>query len=365
MSDAEKELAKLRVSIDAVDDKLLELLNKRAGLAQTVAETKRGDGSSFYRPDRERSLIDRLQDQNPGPFPGEAIRPVFQEVVSACLSLEQGMEIAYLGPEATFTHQAVKRHFGTSARVIPCGTINAVFHEVQSGEAAYGVVPVENSSEGVVNHTLDCFVDSPLVIAAEIVVPVEHCLLARDGLSEANIERVYSHPQALAQCRSWLSNNLSRASLVQSASTADAARSAAGDTAGAAVAAELAARMYGLNVLRRNLQDHSDNITRFLVISREMAPVANEDGVKTSLLMTLPDHPGALLNVLSLFSQASINLSKIESRPTRRKAWDYVFFLDLDGHHNEPKIADVLSSITKTCDLLKVLGSYRKADTHE
>ncbi len=365
MSDSEKALAALRTQIDAVDRGLLKLLNERAALAGEVATTKRGDGSSFYRPERERALIDKLQALNTGPFPGDAIRPVFQEVVSACLSLEQGISVAYLGPEATFTHQAVKRHFGTSARTVPCGTIDAVFHEVERGEAPFGVVPVENSSEGVVNHTLDCFVDSSLQVVAEIVVNVEHCLLARDGIREGDIQRVYSHPQALAQCRSWLNSNLKQASLVQSASTADAARAAKDDSAGAAVSAELAARMYGLDVLRRNLQDHDGNVTRFLVIGKESMAVGDSAGVKTSLLLTLPDKPGALLEILAHFDRKAINLTKIESRPTKRKAWDYVFFLDLDGHSEDAPVAEVLNLLNNSCELFKVLGSYCTADTHE
>jgi chorismate mutase/prephenate dehydratase len=276
--------------------------------------------------------------------------------------------VAYLGPEATFTHQAVKRHFGTSAHAVPCGTIDAVFHEVERGEAPYGVVPVENSSEGVVNHTLDCFVESPLKIVAEIVVNVEHCLLAQDGVREADIERVYSHPQALAQCRAWLAANLSQASLIQSASTADAARAAKDDASGGAVSAELAARMYGLNVLRRNLQDHEDNVTRFFVIGRKHNPLpasSEKEEVKTSLLLTLPDKPGALLEILAHFESRDINLCKIESRPTKRKAWDYVFFLDLDGRFDSEPVAEVLAILDKSCELFKVLGSYSKADIHE
>ncbi len=369
MSDAKKVVAAglglLRERIDVVDSQLLKLLNQRAALATEVASAKRGNGTSFYRPDRERALIDRLQSQNEGPFPGDAIRPVFQEIVSACLSLEQGMGVAYLGPEATFTHQAVKRHFGSAAQAVPCGTIDAVFNEVARGEVAFGVVPVENSSEGVVSHTLDCFVDSSLKIIAEIVVDVEHCLLARDGVRENQIERVYSHPQALAQCRGWLSANLRQAALVPSSSTADAARAAKEDSAGAAISAQMAARMYGLSVLRRNVQDHHDNVTRFLVIGRESEDLGGASNVKTSLLMTLPDTPGALLDVLTHFERRQINLSKIESRPSKRKAWDYVFFLDFDGRADAPKVADVLSLLTERCDLFKILGTYQKADNHE
>jgi chorismate mutase/prephenate dehydratase len=230
--------------------------------------------------------------------------------------------------------------------------------------ADFGVVPVENSTEGVVNHTLDSFLDSSLTIAAEIQVPVEHCLLARPGTSERDLERVYSHPQALAQCRSWLQINLPRASQVQSASTADAARAALADPHGAAIAAELAARLYGLTVLRERVQDAADNTTRFLAIGRpgELGPRVAGADYKTSVLLVLPDTPGSLFHVLGPLSQAGINLSKIESRPSRRRAWDYVFFLDLDGHAVDPAIAPVLAQLAASCQLFKVLGSYRKAD---
>jgi chorismate mutase/prephenate dehydratase len=354
----------LRSAIDAVDDQILALLNRRAALAGEVASRKQAAGASFYAPARERAIIDRLQDANPGPFPTGAIRPVFQEVISACLSLEQGVRVAYLGPEATFTHQAVRRHFGASAQSLPCGSISGVFAEVERGAADFGVVPVENSTEGVVNHTLDSFLDSPLTITAEIQVPIEHCLLARPGTSERDLERVYSHPQGLAQCRTWLQVNLPRASQVQSASTAEAARAALADPHGAAIASELAARMYGLVVLRERVQDAADNTTRFLAIGRpgEPAPRVAGGEYKTSVLLVLPDTPGSLFHVLEPLSDAGINLSKIESRPSRRRAWDYVFFLDLDGHAADPHIAPVLGKLATSCKLFKVLGSYRKAD---
>ena len=357
-------LASLRKAIDQIDDELLELLNRRARLAQEVAERKQGSGGAFYVPSRERAIIDRLQEQNPGPFPSRAIRPVFQEVISACLSLEEGVRVSYLGPEATFTHQAVKRHFGTSARTVPCGSIPAVFEEVERGVADFGVVPVENSSEGIVSHTLDSFLDSDLQICAEIGVDVDHCLLARDGVSEAQIERVYSHPQALSQCRRWLARNLPRATLVETSSTSDAARAAKSDSAGAAVAAELASRLYGLTVLRRQLQDMPNNVTRFLVIGQnEPAPSKRGGGERTSVLLVLPaEQPGALYEVLRPLSDTGVNLTKIESRPSRRKPWEYVFFLDLDGHRDDPEIADALARIAEVCELFKVLGSYRKAD---
>lgn len=354
----------LRVAIDSVDDQILALLNRRAELAGEVASRKQAAGAGFYAPARERAIIDRLQDANPGPFPTGAIRPVFQEVISACLALEKGVRVAYLGPEATFTHQAVRRHFGASAQTLPCGSIAGVFAEVERGAADFGVVPVENSTEGMVNHTLDSFLDSPLMITAEIQVPVDHCLLARPGTVERDIERVYSHPQALAQCRTWLHINLPRASQVQSASTADAARAALADPHGAAIAAELAARLYGLTVLRERVQDAADNTTRFLAIGRPGEPGPRVPGAayKTSVLLVLPDTPGSLFHVLEPLSAAGINLTKIESRPSRRRAWDYVFFLDLDGHAADGNIAPVLAHLASSCQLFKVIGSYRKAD---
>ncbi len=344
------------------------MTRNRRRTASEISSRKQAAGTGYYAPSRERAIIDRLQEANAGPFPTSAIRPVFQEVISACLSLEQGMRVSYLGPEATFTHQAVKRHFGTSARTLPCGSIPGVFAEVERGAADFGVVPVENSSEGVVTHTLDSFLDSPLTICAEIHVSVEHCLLGRHGLAEREIERVYSHPQGLAQCREWLSANLPRAKRVEAASTAEAARAALDDEQGAAIASELAGRLYGLSVLRTRLQDAADNSTRFLVLSRPdaqpgpPAPGSAAADYKTTLLLNVDNRPGALIDILRPLDAAHVNLTKIESRPSRRRAWDYVFFLDLDGHALDPAIAPVLARLAGDRQFFKVLGSYRKAD---
>ncbi len=356
-------VSQARAEIDRIDDELLALMNRRARIVEEVARLKQTAGLAFYAPHRERAIIDRLQESNPGPFPTEAIRPVFQEIVSACLSLEKGVRVAFLGPEGTFTHQAVKRHFGTSSPALPCGSIPAVFDEVERGGADFGVAPVENSSEGVVSHTLDSFIDSSVSIVGEIAVPVDQCLMARPGLTESHIERVYSHPQALGQCRAWLTVNLPRAHLVESASTSDAARHAHEDAAGAAIGPELAAKLYGLAVVRSKLQDLEHNVTRFLVVAKPgLVPLPPAGaGVKTSLLLTLRDQPGDLFNALRPLSEQGVNLTRIESRPSKRKAWEYVFFLDLEGHLDEPRVKAALAELGHE-RWLKVLGCYRGAD---
>jgi chorismate mutase/prephenate dehydratase len=353
----------LRAEIDRLDDEMLALLNRRASVVEEVARQKQASGRPFYAPHRERAIIDRLQESNPGPFPTEAIRPVFQEIISACLSLEKGVRVAFLGPEGTFTHQAVKRHFGTSAPALPCGSIAAVFEEVERGAADFGVVPVESSSEGVASHTLDSFLESPLVICAEIAVVMDQCLMARPGVVEAQIDRVYSHPQTLAQCRAWLSANLARAHLVDCVSTADAARHAMEDAAGGAIGTELAAKLYGLTVLRRKLQELDHDVSRFLVITRsgQVPPPPLDAAVKTSLLFVLHDRPGDLHHALRSLAEAEINLTRIESRLSRRKAKEYVFYLDFEGHAEDARIAAALAEL-KRDRTVKILGVYRKAD---
>ena len=261
------DLPAVRKLIDAIDDEMLRLLNERARLVGHVAELKQQADSPFYVPSRERAIVERLAAANQGPFPTEAIRPVFQEIFSACLSLEKKVRVAFFGAEGSYTHQAAKRQFGLSARAIPVSTIAAVFEEVERGAADFGVVPIENSTEGVVNHTLDTFVESDLKISAEITLEVSHCLLARPGAELADIQRVYSHPQAIAQCRRWLSTHLSRAIVVEALSTSEAARTAAGDPHGAAIASEMAARLYELEIIRRKIEDLTQNVTRFLVLA--------------------------------------------------------------------------------------------------
>ncbi len=365
MAGDDNRLDALRAALDAVDDDILDALNRRAELVEQVAEHKKATGSPFYVPDREKRIIERLTARNPGPFPSASIQPVVQEIISACLSLEKGVRVAYLGPEGTFTHQAVKQQFGTSARPVPTGTIAGVFDEVARGQADYGVVPVENSTEGIVNHTLDSLIDTDLVIVAEVLVEVSHCLLVRHGVTEKDIERVYSHPQGLGQCRQWLETNLPKAALLPAPSTAEAARLAHADFHAAAVASELAGRLHELTVLRAQIQDVADNKTRFLVVGRKGETPTRTGNDKTSIVMVLKDSPGVLYRMLQPMHDGGVNLTKIESRPSRRRPWEYVFFLDMDGHAADEWLADILEKVAAECSMFKVLGSYPKVKSDD
>ena len=354
-------LDELRAQIDVADDDILRLLNRRAALVRDVGDLKSTLDIPVYVPSRERAIAERLTAHNTGPFPTESIRAVFQEIFSACLTLEKGVaRVAYLGPEGTFSHQAVKRQFGLSARATPMGTIPAVFEEVERGNADFGVVPVENTTEGIVLHTLDSFMESDLKISAEIALEVNMCLLARAGTELQQIERVYSIPIALGQCRRWLATNLPRATLVEARSTADASRQAHDDARGASVASEMAAKLYDLEVLRRKIEDLPYNMTRFLLLGRQQAEPTGRD--KTSVLLVTRDEPGILFRTLGAFAQRGLNMTKIESRPTRRAPWQYVFFVDIDGHERDEKVAAALAEVRAGCESVKVLGSYPKAD---
>ncbi len=355
-------LPELRQAIDAVDDELLRLLNERARLVQEVGKLKAAAKQPFYVPERERQILERLQSANAGPFPTEALRPVFSEIISACLSLEHPLRVAFLGPEATFTHMAARSRFGLSARYVPAATVAGVFTEVEKGVADLGVVPIENSTEGVVNSTLDVLIDSELSISAEIATQVSHCLLTRSGTLDG-VQKVYSHPQALAQCRQWLSANLPSVAQIEVASTALAARLTRDDPVAAAVASELAGQLYDLKIARRKIEDEVRNVTRFLVIGRDQAPPTGRD--KTSILFSLKDTAGVLYRVLQPLADAGLNLSRIESRPSRKKLWDYVFFIDVDGHVQDAAVQAAILSLRERCEFVKVLGSYPKAGTQE
>ncbi|GAB4163916.1 MAG: prephenate dehydratase [Geothermobacteraceae bacterium] len=349
------QLQGLRARIDAIDDRILELLNERAKVVIEVGKAKKGASADFYVPSREKAIFDRLTAGNPGPFPREGVKRVFREIISASLSLEEPMKVAFLGPQATFTHVAAMQQFGHSARLVPQKSIPAVFEEVERKRAHYGVVPVENSNEGIVNHTLDMFLDSRLHIIAEILLEISHDLLSKSG-ELRDIRKVVSHPQALAQCRGWLEENLPGVPLVDVASTALAAQVVAEDDSAAAIASEQAGSLYGLKVVKKKIEDNPNNFTRFLVVGHNTPPRSGRD--KTSLMFSVKDGPGILYRMLQPFSSRGINLCKIESRPLRKKAWEYIFFLDLEGHIEDEPVAAAISELGDYCQFLKVLGSY-------
>jgi len=351
-------IEQLRTMIDSIDDQVMQLLNQRARVVLDVGRLKSGSNMEFHVPGRERQIYERLLSSNPGPFPNDALRNIYREIISACLALESPMKVAFLGPKATFSHLATMQQFGLSAELVPMKSIPAVFEEVEKGKALYGVVPVENSTEGVISHTLDMFVDSSLKITAEILLEVHHDLLSRTGRME-DIKKVYSHVQPIAQCRRWLDANLPGIPLVDVASTAVAAQIASEDYSSAAIASELAASLYDLKEVRSRIEDQVNNITRFLVISRKGCDISGND--KTSVLFSVKDEPGILFRMLEPFAKRGINLSKIESRPFKQKAWEYIFFLDLFGHSSEPEVALALEELRGCCQFLKILGSYPRS----
>lgn len=350
----------LRRRIDAIDARILELLDERAGVAQAIGDAKKAEQRALlHDPEREARVFERLEqllDERPGSaFPRGSIRPVFREIMSACLSLEQPVGVAYLGPPGTFTHMAALKAFGLAANYVEAATIAGVFDAVARGTTPYGVVPIENSTEGGVTFTLDCLLDTDVRIRGELVLDVSQCLIGRTA-ALGSIQRVYSHPQALAQCRSWLAENLPGAQLVVSQSTAAAAREAAADPGGAAVASALAAELHGLPVVRDGIQDRAHNKTRFFVLAATDAPRTGND--KTSLVFSTPHEQGALRRALELFDSGGINLCRIESRPGREKLWEYVFFTDIEGHREDPAVAHALERLAEHCATVKVLGSY-------
>ncbi|GBD96211.1 MAG TPA: prephenate dehydratase [Nitrospirae bacterium] len=353
------ELEKLRKKIDELDLKILELLNKRTEVVLDVGKTKQDKHLKVYSPERERAILKRLKEKNIGPFPTETLRLIYEEILSASLALQQPLKVSYLGPSATFTHLAAKRQFGSSADYIPESTIKEVFDSVSRDKARYGVVPIENSTEGVVNYTLDMFVDSDLKIAFEIMLPISHNLLSKTG-KKADIKKIYSHSQARAQCRGWLESNFPGIPVIEELSTAAAAKRVSKDTSAAAVASELAASEYNLQFVEKGIEDNKTNFTRFLVIAKESLGKTGKD--KTSIMFSVKDKPGALYLILRPFARHRINLTKIESRPSKRKAWEYFFFVDLEGHIDDKGVRKAINSVKKECLFFKVLGSYPSAE---
>ena len=359
MSDDNDKLKPLRERIDAIDGELLRLLNERAQCALEVGEVKQGNASDeppvFYRPEREAQILTRLMAANPGPLPDRDVAGLFREVISCCLNLEMPLTVAYFGPEGTYTEAAAVKQFGHFATTRPLASIDEVFREVESGAAHYGVVPVENSTEGMVNHTLDCFLTSKVKICAEVELPIHHALM-RAEQAQGEVERIASHAQSLAQCRSWLDRNYPGVPRLVAASNAEAARMATEDPALAAIAGEMAAERYGLRLLSTRIEDQPDNKTRFLVLGHQSVGASGRD--KTSLLVSVRNAPGALLRVLTPFEQFGISLTRIETRPARSGDWSYVFFIDFDGHESEAGAQQVLAAIAEVAFEVRTLGSY-------
>lgn len=352
-------LEDLRKQIDALDLEILGLLNRRAELVIEVGHVKSKEQKEFYVPDREREIFKRLTENNNGPFPNNALKNVFREIMSASLSLEKPLKIAFLGPAATFTHQACIQHFGLSGDFVPKKDIADVFDDVEKGRADFGVVPIENTTEGVVSHTLDMFVSSQLKISAEVMLEISLALLNKTG-KISDIVKVCSHPNPLAQSRNWIKNNLPNALVFDVSSTAMAAQMAAEDTAIAAISSPAAANLYDLRIVEQNIQDNANNFTRFLIISKNGVPKKTGSD-KTSLVFAIKDAPGALYSMLKPFASRDINLTKIESRPLKTKAWEYVFYVDLDGHISDEKVKEAIAELDHSCSFLKVLGSYPKS----
>ncbi len=359
MSKVEKEkteLTELREKIDRIDHQVVELLNERVTVAVAIGKQKRREGTGVYVPSREEQVFEKILSYNKGPLKEAALRRIYREIISASIVSEQPMRIAYLGPEATFTHQAAMKNFGSSAQYLPLHSIADVFRSVQRAEADYGVVPIENSTEGAVFHSLDTFVESDLKIVAQVYLPVEHCLISDGTLP--SIRKIYSKDQALGQCRSWLQRFLPKAVLVEVASTSEAIKRVAKRSDEAAIGSSLAAELYGVGVVKRGIQDREDNTTRFLVVGVEEPPAVEGCSFRSSLMVSIPDKVGALRSVLDVFSDRGINLVKIESRPSRRRAWDYLFFIDFIGHREDPLVQEAFDALQSRCPMVKWLGSY-------
>jgi chorismate mutase/prephenate dehydratase len=348
----------LRIGIDEVDEEIVRLLDRRARLARKIGEIKRAEGLDTYAPARERRVMNRISGLSEGDFPQRGLEMVFREIISCSISLEEALKVAYLGPETTFTHEAARRSFGASVDLEPQTTVADVFARVERGEAQHGVVPVENSMEGAVTHTLDELMNSPLKICGEIYLPISQNLLSKEPSLET-VSKVCSHPMALAQAGAWLRSELPGVELEEVESTGEAALLASQGTGVAAVGSVLAAEAHSLNVLARNIQDARTNATRFIVLGRAWAGKTGRD--KTSVVFSVKDRPGILKDALSSFDSEGINLTRIESRPSRKRAWTYVFFADFQGHPEEEPVQRALADLEDHCPYVSVIGAYPEA----
>jgi chorismate mutase / prephenate dehydratase len=356
------DLAQIRERIDAIDAQIHAQISERARLAQLVGISKSSSGKAvdFYRPEREADVLRKALARNRGPLRDEEIARLFREIMSACLAQQEPLKVAFLGPEGTFTQAAVLKHFGSSVRALPLPAIDEVFHEVEGGIADFGVVPIENSSEGTVNHTLDMFLGSAVKICGEVELRIHHHLMGRMS-ALADVRRVCAHAQALAQCRGWLDDQLPDAERIAVSSNAEGARRARDERGSAAIASRAAAEIYGLTLLADEIEDRPDNTTRFLVVGRKLFSPSGAD--RTTLLVSASDtdDAGALFRLLEPFAEHRINMTRIESRPSRKRKWDYVFFIDVEGHVSDPPLAQALASLEQRASLFKILGSYPRA----
>ncbi|MDP3732498.1 MAG: prephenate dehydratase [Candidatus Omnitrophota bacterium] len=348
------DLNNLRKTVDNIDKKIIQLLNIRAKTTLGIAKLKRKSGRSVYSPDREREVLKKIAVINKGPLSSQALEAIYREIMSCSLSLDRPLRIAYLGPEATFTHLAALKRFGSQVKYIACNSISDVFLEVEIDNADYGVVPIENSVEGAVSHTLDMFVDSELKICSQTILDVAHHLLANSPKNK--IKRIYSNPQVFGQCRIWLQENLAGVETIEVFSTTRAAQIAAKEKYSACIASLLAAKVYKLRVIASDIEDSPHNVTRFLIIGKADVPPTGDD--RTSIMFSIKDKVGALHDMLLPFRKCGINLTKIESRPSKKRAWEYYFFVDLDGHRDNSRVKEALSELENKCAFLKILGSY-------
>jgi chorismate mutase / prephenate dehydratase len=347
-----------RSRINDLDDQILTLLNQRAEAALKIGDLKRRHDLPYYVPEREAEIVTRLSAANPGPLPAETVRAVWREILSGCRAVERPLTVAYLAPPATFTHQAALQHFGAACRFTPARTFVDIFDEVEQGRAEYGVVAVENSTEGAVNVTLDRLIDSDVVICGERYLTISQHLLSH-AKDLADVKTVISHPQGLAQCRAWLAQHMPGVATQEVSSTAGAAEQASGDATLAAIASDLAGELYKVPVLRPRIEDNPHNATRFLIIGR--TPVGATGRDKTSILFAMRNEPGSLYRILEPLARAGVNLSKIESRPAKRRSWEYVMFVDFEGHRDTSAVTSALAELTGQTVFLRVLGSYPAA----
>ena len=357
-------LLKLRNEIDHLDRELHLLLNKRASCALEVAKVKaaeaeNGESVLFYRPEREAQVLRNVMQRNQGPLGDETVARLFREIMSACLALEEPMKVGYLGPAGTFTQEAALKHFGHSVESVPFVSIDEVFREVEAGAVNYGVVPVENSTEGVVNHTLDSFLDSELRVNGEVELRIHHHFLLPEGRRKQEIKKIYSHQQSLAQCRKWLDRNWPNVEHIAVSSNAEAARLAANEEGVAAIAGDMAAELYGLRKESLNIEDSPSNTTRFLIIGADSVPPSGCD--KTSILVSTRNKPGALYSVLEPFHRFGVSLSRIETRPAKVGTWSYVFFMDFEGHVEDETLQELIAALSEEVSDLRILGSYPRA----